>query len=63
MSHPRSRQGSERDTGAPKWSGHRTIAEESRERWTPDHPDVKEAGDDGPHRTESTDGTTTVRDE
>ena len=31
-----------------------TIAEESRQRWAPDHPDVKETGDDGPHRSDAT---------
>ena len=45
---------SQQDSREPAERERRTIAEESRERWAPDHPDVKEAGDDGPHKSDAT---------
>jgi hypothetical protein len=55
--------GSQQDSRDPRKSGPRTIAEESRERWTPEHPDVKEAGDDGPHGPVSESVTSTTGDD
>ena len=46
--------GSQQDAGEPTKRERPTIAEESRQPWAPDHPDVKEAGDDGPHTSDAT---------